>query len=216
MMHLSRFSEELILWSSFEFGFIEMDDAYSTGSSIMPQKKNPDVAELVRGKSGRVYGSLMTLLTVMKSLPLAYNKDMQEDKEAIFDAVDTVKMCLPVFTKMITTMRINRDKMCKAARGGFTNATDMADYLVKKGIPFRSAHEIIGKMVLYCIQNNKAIEQLTIDEFRTFAPVIEPDVYNEISLEKCIVGRSLPGGPAPETMQKSILKGYKLIGSIEK
>ncbi|HOJ81451.1 MAG TPA: argininosuccinate lyase, partial [Clostridiales bacterium] len=151
MMHLSRFCEELILWSSAEFSFIEMDDAYSTGSSIMPQKKNPDVAELIRGKTGRVYGSLIALLTMMKSLPLAYNKDMQEDKEAIFDAVDTVKACLPVFTKMLSTLKIKREAMYRAACGGFTNATDLADYLVKKGIPFRSAHEIVGKMVLYCI-----------------------------------------------------------------
>ena len=196
MMHLSRFSEELILWSSHEFNFVEMDDAYSTGSSIMPQKKNPDVAELVRGKSGRVYGNLMALLTVMKSLPLAYNKDMQEDKEAIFDSIDTVKMCLPVFTNMIATMKLKKENMYKAAQGGFTNATDMADYLVKKGIPFRDAHAIIGKMVLYCINNNKAIEELSMEELNSFSDKIEEDVYREISLEKCVSERKLPGGPS--------------------
>lgn len=213
MMHLSRFSEELILWSSHEFGFVEMDDAYSTGSSIMPQKKNPDVAELVRGKTGRVYGSLMSLLTVMKALPLAYNKDMQEDKESIFDAVDTVKLCLPVFTKMIATMKINKENMYKAAQGGFTNATDIADYLVKKGIPFRDAHEIIGKMVLYCIGNNKAIDELTMEEFKSFSPLITEDVYKEISLETCVSGRNLPGGPAKERVLEAIQKGKDFIKS---
>jgi len=192
MMHLSRFSEEIILWASHEFGFIELDDAYSTGSSIMPQKKNPDVAELVRGKTGRVYGDLMALLSVMKSLPLAYNKDMQEDKEAIFDAVDTVKMCLPVFTKMIETMKIKKENMLRAAQGGFTNATDMADYLVKKGIPFRNAHEIIGKMVLYCIENNKAIEELDMSEFKSFSELIEEDVYEEISLSNVFPAEIFP------------------------
>lgn len=215
MMHLSRFSEEIILWSTFEFGFIELDDAYSTGSSIMPQKKNPDVAELVRGKTGRVYGGLMTLLTVMKSLPLAYNKDMQEDKEAIFDCVDTVKMCLPVFTNMVATMKIRSANMYKAAQGGFTNATDIADYLVKKGIPFRNAHEIIGKMVLYCIQNNKAIDQLSMEEFKNFSDKIQEDVYAEISLEKCISGRSLPGGPAVEAVLQAIGNGKGFIESLE-
>ncbi len=214
MMHLSRFSEESILWSSHEFGFIEMDDAYSTGSSIMPQKKNPDVAELVRGKSGRVYGSLITLLTVMKSLPLAYNKDMQEDKEAIFDAVDTVKMCLPVFTKMIETMKVRKDNMYRAAQGGFTNATDIADYLVKKGIPFRSAHEIIGKMVLYCIGLNKGIDEMTMDEFKSFSDKIGEDVYKEISLETCVSGRNIPGGPARESVLVSIKTGKEFLNRI--
>lgn len=214
MMHLSRFCEELILWSSAEFSFVEMDDAYSTGSSIMPQKKNPDVAELVRGKTGRVYGDLMTLLTVMKSLPLAYNKDMQEDKEAVFDAVDTVKMCLPVFTRMTATMKIRRENMYRAAQGGFTNATDVADYLVKKGIPFRSAHEIIGKMVLYCINNGRAIDQLTMEEFKSFSPEIEEDVYTEISLERCVSGRSLPGGPAPEAVRASLESGRRFLESL--
>ncbi len=213
MMHMSRFSEELVLWSSGEFSFVEMDDAFSTGSSIMPQKKNPDVAELVRGKTGRVYGSLTTLLTMMKSLPLAYNKDMQEDKEAIFDAVDTVKMCLPVFTKMLSTMKIRKDSMHKAAQGGFTNATDVADYLVKKGIPFRSAHEIIGKMVLYCINSNKAIDELTMQEFKEFSEKIEDDVYSEISLEKCVSGRSLVGGPAADSVKASIKSGYEFLAN---
>ncbi len=214
MMHLSRLSEEIILWSSHEFSFVELDDAYSTGSSIMPQKKNPDVAELARGKTGRVYGSLMTLLTVMKSLPLAYNKDMQEDKEAIFDAIDTVKMCLPVFSNMIDTMKVRKANMYKAAQGGFTNATDIADYLVKKGIPFRSAHEIIGKMVLYCIENNKAIDDMTMDEFKSFSDKIQEDVYTEISLEKCVSGRKLVGGPARETEQKAIENAKSSISSL--
>ncbi len=214
MMHLSRLSEEIILWSSHEFSFVELDDAYSTGSSIMPQKKNPDVAELARGKTGRVYGSLMTLLTVMKSLPLAYNKDMQEDKEAIFDAVDTVKMCLPVFSNMIDTMKVRKANMYKAAQGGFTNATDIADYLVKKGIPFRSAHEIIGKMVLYCIDNNKAIDDMTMDEFKNFSDKIQEDVYTEISLEKCVSGRKLVGGPARETEEKAIENAKTFICSL--
>ena len=215
MMHLSRLCEELVLWSSGEFSFIELDDAYSTGSSIMPQKKNPDVAELVRGKTGRVYGSLMTLLTVMKALPLAYNKDMQEDKEAIFDAVDTVKMCLPVFTKMLATMKIRKDSMYRAAQGGFTNATDVADYLVRKGIPFRNAHEIIGKMVLYCINNGKAIEMLTMEEFKSFSEKIDADVYTEISLEKCVSGRKLPGGPASESVMASISNGRSFLNTLK-
>lgn len=213
MMHLSRFSEELIMWSSHEFGFVEMDDAYSTGSSIMPQKKNPDVAELVRGKTGRVYGSLIGLLTVMKSLPLAYNKDMQEDKESIFDAVDTVKLCLPVFTSMIATMKIRKENMYKAAQGGFTNATDIADYLVKKGIPFRNAHEIIGKMVLYCIGNNRAIDELTLEEFKGFSDLISEDVYKEISLETCVSGRNIPGGPAKERVLAAIQSGRDFLKS---
>ncbi len=215
MMHVSRLSEEIILWSSHEFGFVELDDAYSTGSSIMPQKKNPDVAELARGKTGRVYGSLMTLLTVMKSLPLAYNKDMQEDKEAIFDAVDTVKMCLPVFSNMLATMKLRRTNMYKAAQGGFTNATDIADYLVKKGIPFRSAHEIIGKMVLYCIEKNMAIDEMSLEEFKSFSDKIQEDVYTEISLEKCVSGRNLPGGPAAETVLKAIQVARDYINSFK-
>ena len=207
MMHLSRLSEEIILWSSHEFSFIELDDAYSTGSSIMPQKKNPDVAELVRGKTGRVYGSLMGLLTMMKGLPLAYNKDMQEDKEQIFDAIDTVKMCLPVFSKMLLTMRIKRDNMLRGAKGGFTNATDVADYLVKHGLPFRDAHAVVGKMVAYCIENGKVIDDLSMEEFKKFSDLIEDDIYNEISLETCVNQRKLIGGPAYDTV-KHIIDSY--------
>lgn len=208
MTHLSRLSEEIILWSSNEFGFIELDDAYSTGSSIMPQKKNPDVAELVRGKSGRVYGSLMGLLTMMKGLPLAYNKDMQEDKEQIFDAVDTVKMCLPVFAKMLSTMRVRKDNMLKGAKGGFTNATDAADYLVKKGLPFRDAHGVVGRLVAYCIENDKAIDEITLDEFKNFSDLISEDIYEAVSLETCVNQRKLPGGPAYETV-KALIEKYK-------
>jgi len=211
MMHLSRFSEEIILWCSHEFSFIELDDAFSTGSSIMPQKKNPDVAELVRGKTGRVYGNLMALLTVMKALPLAYNKDMQEDKEAVFDSIDTVKMCLPVFTRMIETMKINRDNMLNAAKSGFTNATDIADYLVKKGVPFRDSHNITGKLVAYCIEHKKDISGLTMEEFKSFSPFFEDDVYSEITLEACVNGRKLTGGPAKESVKASIAKVKKLL-----
>ena len=208
MTHLSRFSEEIILWSSNEFGFIELDDAYSTGSSIMPQKKNPDVAELVRGKSGRVYGSLMGLLTMMKGLPLAYNKDMQEDKEQIFDAVDTVKMCLPVFGRMLDTMTVRRDRMLNGAKGGFTNATDVADYLVKHGLPFRDAHGVDGRMVAYCIENDTVIDALSMEEMKTFSPLIEDDIYDAISLETCVNQRKLIGGPAMETV-KAVIAEYK-------
>lgn len=214
MMHLSRFSEELILWSSAEFSFVEMDDAFSTGSSIMPQKKNPDVAELVRGKTGRVYGSLVTLLTVMKSLPLAYNKDMQEDKEAIFNCIDTVKMCLPVFTKMLATIKVKKDIMYRAAGGGFSNATDVADYLVKKGLPFRSAHEVVGKMVLYCINQNKAIDELSITELKEFSDIIEDDVYREISLETCVSMRNIPGGPSKAQVSKAIETGKSFLQNL--
>jgi len=208
MTHLSRFSEEIILWSSNEFGFIELDDAYSTGSSIMPQKKNPDVAELVRGKSGRVFGSLMGLLTMMKGLPLAYNKDMQEDKEQIFDAIDTVKMCLPVFSKMLATMTVRKAAMLQGAKGGFTNATDVADYLVKHGLPFRDAHAVVGKMVAYCIEKNTVIDALSMDEFKEFSSLIEEDIYSEISLETCVNQRKLIGGPAMDTMKK-VIENYK-------
>ena len=204
MMHLSRFSEEIILWSSHEFAFIELDDAYSTGSSIMPQKKNPDVAELARGKTGRVYGSLMGLLTMMKGLPLAYNKDMQEDKEQIFDAVDTVKLCVPVFEKMISTMKIKADNMLHGAKGGFTNATDVADYLVKRGLPFRDAHAVVGRMVAYCIENDKYIDELSMDEFKEFSQLFGEDIYDEISLKTCVSQRKLVGGPAKETVKKVI------------
>lgn len=216
IMHLSRFSEEIILWSSHEFSFVELDDAYSTGSSIMPQKKNPDAAELVRGKSGRVFGSLITLLTVMKGLPLAYNKDMQEDKEAIFDAVDTVKMCLPVFIKMIETMKIKKIKMREAAKGGFINATDLADYLVKKGVPFRDSHEIVGKMVAYCINSNKSIEDLSIDEMKAFSDKISDDVYEAIRLETCVNDRNVIGGPAEESVKVSIKNGMEFLKRMER
>lgn len=204
MMHLSRFCEEIILWSSHEFKFVELDDAYSTGSSIMPQKKNPDMAELIRGKTGRVYGHLMGMLTMMKGLPLAYNKDMQEDKEAVFDSIDTVKMCLPVFTNMIKTAVFNKKNMYNAAKGGFTNATDAADWLVKNGVPFRDAHAILGQLVLYCINNNKALEDLSLDEFRAISPVFNESVYEAISVEKCVDARNIPGGPSPEYIKKLI------------
>ena len=210
MVHLSRFSEEIILWSSNEFSFVDLDDAYSTGSSIMPQKKNPDVAELARGKSGRVFGDLMGLLTMMKGLPLAYNKDMQEDKEQIFDAVDTVKMCLPVFDGMLSTMKLRKDKMLQGAKGGFTNATDVADYLVKKGLPFRDAHAVVGKMVAYCLDKDTVIDALSMDEFKTFSDIFEDDVYDAISLETCVNMRKIPGGPAKETMKK-VIDDYKKL-----
>ena len=215
MMHLSRFCEEIILWSSHEFKFVELDDAYSTGSSIMPQKKNPDMAELIRGKTGRVYGHLMGMLTMMKGLPLAYNKDMQEDKEAVFDSIDTVKMCLPVFTNMIKTAVFNKTNMYKAAKGGFTNATDAADWLVKKGVPFRDAHAILGHLVLYCINNDKGLEDLTLDEFRVISPVFDESVYEAISVEKCVEARSIPGGPSPEYIKKLIEQNKEYINSIK-
>lgn len=204
MMHLSRFCEELILWSSHEFAFVEMDDAFSTGSSIMPQKKNPDVAELIRGKTGRVYGHLMGLLTTMKGIPLAYNKDMQEDKEPIFDAVDTVKLCLPVFCDMIATMTVRKDNMLKGAKGGFTNATDVADYLVKKGLPFREAHSVVGQMVFYAIEHNKNLDDFTMEEFKNFSDMIEDDVYTAISMETCVNDRKVIGGPAKQTVENAI------------
>ena len=215
MMHLSRFCEEIILWSSHEFKFVELDDAYSTGSSIMPQKKNPDMAELIRGKTGRVYGHLMGMLTMMKGLPLAYNKDMQEDKEAVFDSIDTVQMCLPVFTNMIKTAVFNKTNMYKAAKGGFTNATDAADWLVKKGVPFRDAHAILGHLVLYCINNDKGLEDLTLDEFRAISPVFDESVYEAISVEKCVEARSIPGGPSPEYIKKLIEQNKEYINSIK-
>jgi argininosuccinate lyase len=201
MMHLSRFSEEIILWCSWEFKFIELDDSYATGSSIMPQKKNPDIAELVRGKTGRVYGDLITLFTVMKALPLAYNKDMQEDKEPLFDAVDTVKKCLPVFAAMLSTMKLNRENMRAAANGGFINATDCADYLVKKGLPFRTAYTIVGRAVNYCIEQGKTLESLGLEEYKSFSEVFEDDVYDFISLEECVSKRNVPGGPAEKPLR---------------
>lgn len=204
MMHLSRFSEEIILWCTGEFNFIELDDSYSTGSSIMPQKKNPDVAELVRGKTGRVYGDLITLLTVMKGIPLAYNKDMQEDKEALFDGLDTALLSLQTFNGMIKTMKVKKDNMKKSASGGFTNATDVADYLVKKGVAFRSAHEIVGKIVLYCIDKNMAIDDLSLDEFKSFSPIFNDDIYNSINLFTCVEERSVIGGPSSSSVKIQI------------
>ena len=215
MMHLSRFCEELILWSSHEFSFVEMDDSYSTGSSIMPQKKNPDVAELIRGKTGRVYGGLMTILTVMKSLPLAYNKDMQEDKEAVFDAVDTVKLCLPVFTNMIRTMTVREENMLAGAKGGFTNATDVADYLVKKGVPFRESHAVVGKMVAMAIQLNKPLDAFTMEEFHTCSPLIGEDIYEAISMQTCVDGRNLTGGTAPARVREEIAAGYRYLDTLK-
>ncbi len=212
MMHLSRFSEELILWSSHEFSFVEMDDAYSTGSSIMPQKKNPDVAELIRGKTGRVYGHLMGLLTTMKGIPLAYNKDMQEDKEPIFDAVDTVKLCLPVFCDMIKTMKVKKDVMLKGAKGGFTNATDLADYLVKKGMPFRDAHAVVGRLVFYSIEKNCALDDLSLDEMKEFSEIIEADIYDAISMETCVNERCVIGGPAKTMTEKAIKAAEAELG----
>ncbi|MDD3269913.1 MAG: argininosuccinate lyase [Syntrophomonadaceae bacterium] len=206
MMHLSRFSEELILWSTEEFSFVEMDDAFSTGSSIMPQKKNPDLAELVRGKTGRVYGDLMTLLTLMKSLPLAYNKDMQEDKEALFDALDTVKKSLIVFAPMLQTARFRKEKMAVAALGGFTNATDLADYLVNKGLAFRDAHEVVGRAVLFCIENKKVLEELPLEKFQEFSPLVESDVFTYLDVPACVARRRVPGGPAPETVAKALVE----------
>ena len=213
MMHLSRLAEEIILWASQEVSFIELDDAYSTGSSIMPQKKNPDVAELCRGKTGRVYGDLQTLLTLMKGLPLAYNKDMQEDKEAIFDAVDTVLLCLPAMSGTIRTMTIHRENMAKAAAGGFTNATDLADYLVVKGMPFREAHEVSGKLVAICIRRGIALDKLSLKDFKEQSSLIEQDIYEAISLETCVRRRDLPGGPAPQQVQRSIEHARRRLAS---
>ena len=204
MMHLSRFSEEIILWCSWEFKFVELDDAYATGSSIMPQKKNPDVAELVRGKTGRVYGDLMSLLTAMKGLPLAYNKDMQEDKEPVFDAIDTVEMCLPVFAAMIDTMTVRTDNMRKAAGHGFINATDCADYLTKKGMPFRDAYTVTGRLVAACTAQGKTLEELTLEEFRAVSPLFEQDVYDALNLENCMALRKSYGGPAVEETTRQI------------
>ncbi|NLW43791.1 MAG: argininosuccinate lyase [Syntrophomonadaceae bacterium] len=215
MMHLSRLSEEIILWASDEFGFIELDDAFSTGSSIMPQKKNPDVAELVRGKTGRVYGNLMSLLTTMKGLPLAYNKDMQEDKEPLFDTVDTVKNCLAIYSPMLQSTRFNVERMYRAAARGFTNATDLADYLVKKGLPFREAHSISGKIVNWCLEKGKTLEEVTLPEFRAFTPVIDDTVYAEIDLKACVEKRNLFGGPAPSAVRKALDEATEFLGTID-
>ena len=204
MMHLSRLCEELIIWSSPDFGYIEMDDSYATGSSIMPQKKNPDMAELIRGKTGRVYGDLMSLLTVMKGLPLAYNKDMQEDKEPVFDAYDTLSMSLLMMTGMLSTLKVNKERMAQSAKTGFMNATDAADYLVSKGLAFRDCHEIIGRLVLYCIENGKALEELTLDELKKFSPVFDSDVYAHIDIKTCISAKKSEGSTSFESVKKQI------------
>ncbi len=215
MMHLSRFCEEIIIWNSQQYRFVEMDDAYSTGSSIMPQKKNPDMAELIRGKTGRVYGDLMAMLTVMKGIPLAYNKDMQEDKESVFDAVDTLKMCLPVFTRMVDTMKINKDNMYNAARMGFMNATDAADWLVKQGVPFRDAHAMVGRLVLYCIDNNKNLDELTLDEYKNVSDVFTDEIYDAIRLETCVNTRTVEGGPSEEYIKKLVEQNKKIISKMK-
>ena len=204
MTHLSRFSEEIILWCSWEFKFIELDDAYATGSSIMPQKKNPDITELIRGKTGRVVGDLTTLLAMLKGLPLAYNKDMQEDKEAIFDAIDNVKLCLKTFTPMLATMRVLKDNMRAAAARGFINATDCADYLVKKGLPFRDAYKITGTLVAACIRQGLTLETLPLEQYREMHPLFDEDVYQAISLDTCVRERRSEGGPAPESVRRQI------------
>ena len=211
MMHLSRFCEELILWNTNEFRFVEMDDAFATGSSIMPQKKNPDVAELIRGKTGRVYGDLMGLLTTMKGLPLAYNKDMQEDKEAFFDARDTLVKGLTVFTAMLRTVTFRKDVMEKGASGGFTNATDCADYLVKRGVPFRDAHAVVGRLVAHCLNENKALLDLSLEELKQFHPAFEADVFDDLSMLSCVEKRRIPGAPAPDMVQAAIDEGRKSL-----
>ena len=213
MMHLSRFSEEIIIWNSNEYQFVEIDDAFSTGSSIMPQKKNPDIAELVRGKTGRVYGSLMALLTTMKGLPLAYNKDMQEDKEWTFDALDTVKKCIQLFTGMLSTMKFRKDVMETSAKNGFTNATDAADYLVNHGVPFRDAHGIVGRLVLYCIEQNKALDDMTLEEFKSISPVFEEDIYDAISLKTCVDKRITLGAPGKSVMEQVIEQNKQYLGN---
>ena len=208
MMHLSRFSEEVIIWNSNEYQFVEIDDAYSTGSSIMPQKKNPDIAELVRGKTGRVYGALMSLLTTMKGIPLAYNKDMQEDKEMVFDAIDTAKGCVALFTGMLRTMQFNKDRMEASARNGFTNATDAADYLVNHGVPFRDAHGIVGQLVLHCIEKGIALDDMTIEEYKDISPVFEEDIYEAISMDTCVNKRMTIGAPG-QTVMEEVISIYK-------
>jgi argininosuccinate lyase len=214
MMHLSRFCEELVLWASMEFRFIEMDDAYSTGSSIMPQKKNPDVAELIRGKTGRVYGDLITILTVMKGLPLAYNKDMQEDKEPLFDTVKTVKGCLSIFIPMFETLKFNRDQMLAATQDGYLNATDLADYLVVKGIPFREAHAIVGRLVKYCIDHQKRLEELSLPEFKAASPLIEADVYPALAMENVVKARSSYGGTSFEQVRQQLEKAAAWLATV--
>ncbi len=216
MMHLSRFSEEIIIWNSNEYLFVEIDDAYSTGSSIMPQKKNPDIAELVRGKTGRVYGALMSLLTTMKGIPLAYNKDMQEDKEVAFDAMETVQNCILLFTGMIRTMKFRKDRMAKSAMNGFTNATDAADYLVNKGVPFRDAHGIIGRLVLYCIEKNTSIDELSLAELQSISDKFEEDIYDAVSLKTCVEKRLTVGAPGPEAMKEVIRIHHEYLDSDER
>ncbi len=213
MMHLSRFSEEVIIWNSNEYQFVEIDDAYSTGSSIMPQKKNPDIAELVRGKTGRVYGALMSLLTTMKGIPLAYNKDMQEDKELSFDAMDTAKGCIALFNGMLATMKFNKDRMRKSANNGFTNATDAADYLVKHGVPFRDAHGIVGRIVLYCLDENIAIDDMSLEELKAISPVFEEDIYDAISMETCVNTRLTIGAPSKKAMEDAIRKEEEYLSN---
>ena len=213
MMHLSRFSEEIIIWNTNEYRFIEIDDAYSTGSSIMPQKKNPDIAELVRGKTGRVFGALMTLLTALKGLPLAYNKDLQEDKEAFFDALDTVSDSITLFDGMLATLKFNKDIMASSAKNGFTNATDAADYLVTHGVPFRDAHGIIGRLVLYCIDQKKALDDLTIDEFKQFSPAFDKDIYDAISLKTCVEKRNTIGAPGTAAIERMIQHCEEVLNS---
>ncbi len=208
MVHLSRLSEEIILWCSWEFGFVTLSDAFSTGSSIMPQKKNPDVAELIRGKAGRVFGDLTTLLSMMKSLPLAYNKDMQEDKEAVFDAVDTVSLCLNTLTPMLLSMTVNEQRMLDATRRGFLNATDCADYLVNKGMPFRDAYKISGELVRYCIENDQTLDSLSLDVYQKYSKLFKPDIYDAIDLLQCVVGRDVLGGPSPVCVEQQI-KGVR-------
>lgn len=211
MMHLSRFSEEIIIWNSNEYRFVEIDDAFSTGSSIMPQKKNPDIAELVRGKTGRVYGALMSILTTMKGIPLAYNKDMQEDKEVTFDAIDTVKNCLMLFEGMLSTMKFNDQVMEVSAMKGFTNATDAADYLVNKGVPFRDAHGIIGRLVLYCIEKDTSIDALSLEELQAISDKFEPDIYDAVSLKTCVEKRLTIGAPGPDAMREVIAMNRKYL-----
>ena len=211
MMHLSRFSEEIIIWNSNEYQFVEIDDAYSTGSSIMPQKKNPDIAELVRGKTGRVYGALMSILTTMKGIPLAYNKDMQEDKELTFDAIDTVKGCLALFTGMVSTMEFKKDNMEASAKNGFTNATDAADYLVNHGVPFRDAHGIVGQLVLKCIELGTSLDHLPLAEYQAISPVFQEDIYQAVSMKTCVEKRTTYGAPGPEVMRQVIRENKKYL-----
>ena len=215
MMHLSRFCEELILWSSTEFGFIEIDDAYSTGSSIMPQKKNPDMAELIRGKTGRVYGDLITLLTLMKGLPLAYNKDMQEDKPPVFDAAEQLSSCINIFADMLDTMTLKTDTMEKAAKYGYMNATDAADYLVSKGVPFRECHAVIGEIVLYCISHGKAIEELSLQQLQDFSPEFGPDIYENIDLKACVKAKKSEGSTSFESVKKMLQSAEAYLESLK-